>query len=345
MRLANAAKIRSIDWARSGIDGTGSLTPRARRTLAVYVILVKMEFGGVAAPMGAIADAVFRSSHGEAGSIRTLQRAHRELEERGFIRMIEFRRGERSKGAVIYFNLSAFSWWTRDQIKNVCPFPTQSHNVVSRETMCDSVPHATSCHPSDRRTDNTRVNTPKISPSSYKEPRAGARANNSKSSARKNPVLFSVGVVLGAMRLHRADRRAARARAEIETKADVAGVAIINHSGIDWAYWSRRWEEMPIAVRESTARREIIPLLLGEHPTEERHELEELPKACAEVDSADRPTATDIAAVRMTLEAKFSLPRLIPLIPRDEPTKATDLSDYDLKILLAARERCRAANS
>ena len=136
MRLANASRIRTIDFARSGIAGTGSLSPRARRTLAVYVALVKMGFDGVAAPMGAIADAVYRSSHGEAGSIRTLQRAHPELEARGFICCANFRPRGRTKGALIRFNLDAFSYWTGRKTQNIQPLPTSSHNVVSRETMC-----------------------------------------------------------------------------------------------------------------------------------------------------------------------------------------------------------------
>lgn len=343
MRLANASKIRTIDFALSGIGGTGSLSPRARRALAVYVALVKMDFGGIAAPMGAIADAVWRSSHGEAKSIRTLQRANRELEARGFIQCQTFRPGERSKGAVILFDTASFSFWTKKAVRNVQPLPTQTHNVVSRETMCDTVAHTTTCHPSERTKDNSRVNLRDILPSSNKEPR-GARAIDTKGKTekpRRNPVLFSlVAVLAAAAGVHRCDRRAARARAEVEIKAAVAGVELVNPSGVDWGYWSKRWAEMPIAVRESTIRREILPLLLGREPE---------PAAAApvveafEAAPAETPTAADIRSARIALEKAVSLPP--PAIP--EPAAAAaypeiDTNDPEMRLLLAARERTRA---
>lgn len=347
MRLANASKIRTIDFALSGIGGTGSISPRARRALAVYVALVKMDFGGIAAPMGAIADAVWRSSHGEARSIRTLQRANRELEERGFIRCQTFRPGERSKGAVILFETASFSYWTKKTFRNVQPLPTQSHNVVSRETMCDTVAHTTTCHASDRRNDNSRVNTPNIIPSSNKEPRdARAIDTNGKKSKRprRNPVLFSlVQVLAAAAGLHRCDRKVARNRAEVEIKAAAAGVVLVNPSGVDWDYWEKRWSEMPIAVRESTIRREILPLLLG---------IESEPTAAAPVveafeafepTPAETPTAEDIRAARIALEKAVSLPP--PAI--SEPSAAAaypeiDTNDPEMRLLAAARDRTRA---
>lgn len=343
MRLATAPKIRTIDFALSGIGGTGSISPRARRTLAVYVALVKMDYDGIAAPMGAIADAVWRSSHGEAKSIRTLERANRELQDKGFIRMKTFRPGERSKGAVIHFDIASFSYWTKRTIRNVSPLPTPSYNVVSRETMCDNSAHTTSCRTSDRTKDNSRVNTPNIPLVSNKEPR-GARAINTNGKKperpRRNPVLFSLVKVLSAAAgLHRSDRQAAQARAEVEIKAAVAGVALVNPSGIDWAYWSARFDEMPIAVRESTIRREILPALLGRggspaEPAPRVEAFEEIP--------TDNPTADDIRAARLALEKAVSLPAVStePKAPADYPD--IDRSDPDMLLLLAARERTRA---
>lgn len=334
-RLATADRIRSIDFARSGIGGTGSLSPRARRTLAVYVALVKMGYGGISAPMGAIADAVYRCSHGEAESIRTLQRAHPELEERGFIRCANYRPHERTHGALIYFNLDAFSYWTGRVVQ---PLHTQSHNVVSHETMCDNSPHTTSCHPPDRTRTNSQV-IPNILPSSNKEPRAGARAIKTSSRRKKNAVLFSLGCVLSVVGdLHRADRRAARARADCEVKALAGGVELVNPSGVDWAFWEKRWGEMSIAVRESTIHREILPLLLG-RPTPPPaipatfpppEELEELAA------SEPPPTSEQIRSVREALEGRC-----------DESTSPAeypdiDTSDPDMQLLIEVRDRYRA---
>ena len=341
MRLATAQKIRTIDFALSGIGGTGSISPRARRTLAVYIALVKMDFDGIAAPMGAIADAVWRSSHGEAKSIRTLERANRELQDRGFIRSKTFRPGERSKGAVIYFDIAAFSYWTKKTVRNVQPLTTSSYNVVSRETMCDNSAHTTSCRTSDRTKDNSRY-TPNIPLDSYKEPR-GARAINTNGKKpdrpRRNPVLFSVIQVLSAAAgVHRSDRRSAQARAEVEIKAAVAGVVLANPSGIDWAYWSARWDEMPVPVKESTVRREILPALLGRSPADPTPFCVE---ACEETPT-DNPTAVDIRAARIALEKAVSIPpaSVEPKAPADYPE--IDRTDPEMLLLIAARDRTRA---
>jgi hypothetical protein len=346
MRLANAPRIRSIDFARSGIAGTGSLSPRARRTLAVYVALVKMGYEGVAAPMGAIADAVYRSSHGEAGSIRTLQRAHPELEDKGYIRCANYRPHERTSGALIYFNLDAFSYWTGRKTQNVHPLPTLSHNVVSRETMCDNSPHTTDCHPPDRTRTNSHT-TPNILPSSNKEPRAGARSINNKSKRRKRSAVWtSVNIVLGAMKLHRHDRRAARARARCELEASAAGVELVNPSGIDWAYWEKRFLDMTIPVRENTAAREIVPLLFGKpvSPSEPKPVSPSEPKPVSPSETICEPMGPeDIRAIRKKLEAAFSLPvpeKKAPPAPA-EIAPAADMTAAELEVLLAARDRTR----
>lgn len=331
--FANVHKIRSLDFARSSIEGTGSLSPRARRALSVYVVLVKMDYQGVTAPMGAIADAVYRCSNGESQSIRTLQRAHVELEERGFIKLAEYRPGNWSKGAVITFNLDAFAYWTQKQGSNVTPIPTPSHNVVSRETICDTIPHTTTCHPSEGTRNNSRVNSPNIIPKMKEEPRAGARAIDKSSKAkRKNPILFSLVCVLAKMSLYRADRRRARARAEIEIKAAGAGVDILNPCGVDWAYWEKRWDQMAIGVRESTMRREIIPYLLESSPT--------TPVEPVSVPEGPGPTADEIKAVRMALESRFSMPEPEPEKPAIQETKTEWTgNEGELAILIAARAR------
>ena len=339
-KLATAEKVRTIDFARSGIGGTGTLSPRARRTLAVYIVLVKMGYSGVSAPMGAIADAVYRSSNGEAKSIRTLQRANNELEAKGYIECARFRDGERSRGALIKFNSNAFTFWTKIASKNVTPLPTQSH--IS--------PDATTCHPSDRTRDKVSSNSLDLLESIDTKPRAGARAVK-KPSRRKNPVLFSVVMVLSKMSLHRTERRAARARAEIESKACTAGVELINPSGVDWAYWEKRWSEFTIPVRESVAAKEIIPCLLGVKQLSSGGG-EQLSSGSGEQLSSggeeqlsSAPTTDDIRRVIADLESKFTA-----LAPAPAPAPASKIENYpdvdkndpDMQILLQARARARA---
>jgi hypothetical protein len=342
MRLASAQKIRSIDFASGGIAGTGSLSPRARRTLAVYVVLVRMDFGGITAPMGAIADAIYRASHGEAGSVRTLQRANNELEERGYIRSANYRPGK-PKGAVIFFNLEAFAYWTGRTTGPVIPLPTPSHNVVSCETLCDTAAHTTDCRGSEVTTERSSLSSqdPGVKTTSQ---RAGARASNTSSPRRrKNAVLFSLGVVLAATGdLHRTDRRAARARARCEIEALAAGLELVNPSGVDWAYWDKRWAELPIAVRESTVRREILPLLLG-RPTPPPPIREPLPSP--ELPTVPAPTAEEVRDARLALEERFSIPEEAsppPAAPAPAEYPEIDPTDPEMALLLAARERARA---
>ena len=347
MRLANAPKIRTIDFARSGINGTGSLSPRARRTLAVYVILVKMKFEGISAPMGAIADAVWRSSNGEARSIRTLQRSNQELLQAGYISAPMFRP---SKSAVIYFNLPAFAYWTGKKSKSVTPLTTQSYNVVPDVTKCDTKPHTTDCRTSDRTKDNVQVNSLPSDQSIDKEQRAGARANKKTyPRKKKNAVLFSILMVLPKLPLSRSDTRTARNQAEVEIKAMAAGIEILQPSGVDWAYWESRWGEFSIIQRENIVRTEILPYLIGVHPkTQYPMTKEDKPNVI--------PTSKeDIRSFRAALEKAFPSPSKQQhgkaelatnnnQTPKESPAKTMD--DESMRILLAARDRAgRRVNS
>jgi hypothetical protein len=337
-RFADARRIRTIDFARSGIGGTGSLSPRSRRVLAVYIVLVRMGFGGIAAPNGAIADAVYRSSHGEARSIRTLQRANKELEEKGYICPVKYRPGKRARGTMICFCLEAFAFWTKIAVKNVTPLPTQSH--IS--------PDATSCHTSDRTRDKVTSNSPDLTKNEHTKPRAGARAGQKTSRRKKNAVLFSVVIVLSKMAMHRADRRAARARAEIELKAAVAGVELINPSGVDWAYWEKRWPELSIPVRETVASREIVPRLLGREKVvagdgELDHQVVagdgELDHQVVRTES-NPPTEEEIRRVLAELESKFSIPK--EKAPSADGYPDVDANDPEMQLLIEARNRTRS---
>lgn len=336
-KFANANRIRTIDFARSGIEGTGTMSPRARRTLAVYVVLIKMGFAGVFAPMGAIADAIYRSSHGESGSIRTLQRANRELEQRGYIRCSVYRPGQRARGAVINFCLEAFAFWTKIPAKNVTPLPTQSY--IS--------PDATTCRPPDRTRDHSASNSQDLPKNEHTKPHAGARAIKRPSRQKKNPVLFSVDKAIEKMvgRTHRADRTSARARARCEVAALAAGIALVNPSGVDWSYWGKRWSDLSVPVREATAAREIVPLLFGDgHPAEDLEVVAEDLEVVVEQSEVKPPTVEEIREVREQLEKKFSLPNNQTPAPVDGAQKypEVDESDPDMKILVQARARARA---
>lgn len=333
--LASVRTVRSIDYTIAAISGTGSLSARARRVLRVYVSLVRMGYDGVSAPMGAISDAVHRSSSGSGSSIRTVQRANSELETSGFIRRSEFRVGMDSKQTVIRFVAQAFAFWTRTKTKNVIPITTQSHNVVSRETNTYTDLRASNCRTSDRTTTNPCFNS-QITPKEQTKQRAGARATNRR---KKNALLYSLNCVLTAAcsQLNRRDRKSARSRAHCELLARFSGVELSNPSGIDWDYWSKRWCQMTVPARESTMRREILPALLGNQRDpvlpdhiERNHGSDNLP--------VTRPTPEQVRELRRSLEARCSVPET----DRPKPEyPEIDADDEEMRLLIAARDDCR----
>ena len=228
------------------------------------------------------------------------------------------------------------------------------HSVPNYESMCDDELHTTRCRTSDRTRDTDRVNS--SSPSdkySNTEPRAGARASSKNTRKRKNPVLFTIGIVLAKMNLYRADKRTVRSRADVEIKARGAGIEILNQSGVDWPYFEQRWGEFSIQQRENVARNEIIPYLLGNCRRKDPPPME------TEPNDISPPKREDIREVRRALETAFSLPQSKASKPKEEeksfsadgkkmpsPAPAPScLSSDELKILLSARGRSRAVNS
>jgi hypothetical protein len=339
MRLASVNFIRNIEFSQSGIIGTGNLSPRARRTLSVYVAAAKMGYEGVSAPLGAIADAVHRTSFGESRSIRTIQRANVELENRGYIKNGNLRIGKNSRCALIFFNTSSFAYWIQRRQKNVTPMPQRK----VCEERCDNIPHATTCRTSDPTNYKDRVNSSNYNNNSNKKPHAGACAiDKSNKKKRRNDVLFSLGKVLSNdfSNFCRQEKRMIRARADCEIKAIIAGLDLVNSSGIDWSYWEKRWKNFSIEVRESTIRREILPFLTGKSQTVETHGAgsEEIPLEGHGARQGDIPQIEEIKKIRNELEKKMSLP--ITIKPAKEKKQTVLENDNDMKILIAARERC-----
>lgn len=322
MRLATVHKIRNIDWTRSGIHGTGSLSPRARRLLAVFVVLVKGGYGGVEAPLGAIADCVWRSSSGEARSIRTVQRANNELETMGYVQI----RRNRTKYSKIIFNLEAFAYWTKRSFQNVSPI------------MCDNSPHTTNCHTSEVKTDRSRVTSQISSEKTLIKPRAGARANNTSARRQKNAIEYSLERALDTVQLSAADKARARARAKIEIAALAARIALVKPSGIDWPYWLSKWPEFPIYVRQSTMIREILPVLL-DRPVLPQNVFRDSPRPKIQI---PKQTMT-IEQIRVfTKNFTDKIPKEQKKETADNVKKTADITltrDDGLEILLKAREK------
>jgi hypothetical protein len=303
-----------------------------------------MEYEGLIVPIGAIADTVKRALDGAAASIRTIQRANRELMDAGFIYIYQ----KPSNFCRIKFNLSSFAYWTRSKTDNVVPIPTQSHNVVARETLSHNSPLTTNCRTSELTSITPVVNSQ--NPYINKPQRADARAINikDKKKRRRHPVLFSLLIILrDAQSLHPKDRTCARTRAECEINALGAGIGLLNPSGVDWDYWTARWDEMTIPCRENTIRREILPLLIEAHG-ENRLEpiLESEILDCGGM-SCQNLSAEDIRKMRIQLEKSLMVPRE-PIEASTSPipvsvSTSMSLSGDELAILDAARRRTMGA--
>jgi hypothetical protein len=389
-RVATSAVLRSLKFSITSDDNTGDLSPKAWRTLHVYIPLVKMGFDALHASNRDIAETVARlTSHGAGDSVRTLQRANKELAGQ-FISRVGV-----SNGAYIEFNNEAFAFWTKKTNAKVSPMPPpkpapiseptsfeieretvlenapdnkknqQSHNVspckpvcdnvvsretlcdenspckpvcdnvVSRETLCDEILPMTGCHTNERIP---------LSNNKNKKQRAGARANNK--NRRSNPVFFTIDryVVPKLKNLIHSEKRAIRARAKCEISALEAGIEILNPSGIDWAYWQKRWEEFSNDVKESTARRELIPLLL---PSTVKNspivtDVEPTNVEPTNVEPTNPVPAYEIRRFREFLEGKNE--KKEPAKPAPEP-QPVNLDSKTLAFLTAAKIKCREVNS
>jgi hypothetical protein len=329
-KWASKNTLQCLDWTISGIGGTGNLSPRARRLLQLYVSIAKLAYCGIFAPLGAIGDTLRRVLDGGSCSVRTIQRANKELIEANFIFIYQ----RRDNFCRILFNPSAFAYWTEQKHANTTPLPTQTHNK----------PHTTICHPEDRTNIILGVNL-RNSSDIIQEQRAGARASVIHTKTRKNPVVFSLLCVLRkANTLHVSDRRLARLRAQCEVDALGAGLDLVNPSGVDWQYWARTWEEMTIAVRESTICREILPYLMRQKPTESEFITARPPIVEISESEPTPPTESEIKQLLSTLNLSMKQPDDIPAasppvsVPASPPMK---LTAEEIAVLDAARRRSK----
>ena len=86
-----------IQFCTTALKGCESLSALGRMWLAFYIALVRDGKEQIRAPMDAIAHAQWLAFGGHAKSKRSAQRAHKELEQAGFIKRRNPRTGANSK--------------------------------------------------------------------------------------------------------------------------------------------------------------------------------------------------------------------------------------------------------
>jgi hypothetical protein len=119
-----------------------------------------------------------------------------------------------------------------------------------------------------------------------------------------------------------------------------AGLDLVNPSGVDWQYWARNWEEMTIAVRESTICREILPYLMRQKPTEAEFITQRPPIVEISESEPTPPTESEIKQLLSMLNQPDDIPVASPpvSVPTSPPMK---LTAEEIAVLEAARRRAK----
>jgi hypothetical protein len=267
------------------------LSNKSRAALALMISLVRLGYSGISAPITGIENTLCRV--GYKMSRRSLFRALSELETLGFMTRHKYRVGHDKFATIVDFNLPRFDFWLKK--------PTKSH-ISPQVPICREYPR-------------TKIYTPVITsnlPNESKQPRTRARVN------KIHPVLYTLSVVLTAMKAR--DRGIVLSRARYEIEAERAGIDAAGHSGALW--YRPSWRDMPYSVRESICRREILPLLRNR---------ETMTASGGTVEFFDAIFDTKSPEVETAAPEKFS--------PPPPPPSGSNLSREDLEILQAAAMR------
>lgn len=303
--------------------------------LSCFVALSKLGKIGISSPIYHILKMINRS--GFNISERSLYRALNSLQLEGIINRNRYRVGDDRFCTVIVFNDDAFSYWTGKKSQKVIPVNTCS--IISDEN--SQLPKRQEV---DRTKTDHRVNTPN-NYNKYTKQRAGARDQYIQhrggvekdptpkgSRKRRNAILYTIAICLDKMRsVHRSDRKRALSRARSEIYGNDAGVEFVNPTGIDWRYWSDRWSEFSIPVRESTAMREILPFLLGRSAEQEQ---------LIEITEQNTVQQSEVDKIKRYLSKEITIKEDINNNIVKYPT--VDESDPEMAILVSARNKIRS---
>lgn len=243
-KTAFSNDLYSINYCVFQLPGTSDFSPRERRYLFFLISIVKSGFTEIRAPMGVIADAVFRAQ-GQTSSVSTLRTALRELEAKGYLYRRKCRLGHDKEGASIVLAIERFTYWTQIQRQNITPLPTHAHLSPCQQKLPDD----------DRRNTSSVVNSQNSFNKRKDRSRARTCSNKSAKIQKYHPIVYTLMCVLP--QTPDKSKMLNIARREISTGDS-------RESGVDWPYFSRLWPALdpnPGGRRETTARHEIVPLL------------------------------------------------------------------------------------
>jgi len=309
-RLATKNDLDIVSWVVVS-NSYADLSALAVRYLALIHSFIQLGFSGIQSPIGAITD-LHRRVFGVRSSERSTYRALAELETHGFLRRQTFRIGPQSTSTVIHFLSHSYLHLPKRQT-----FPTSDDRISypNRSSVSDTKslsPIGLQVERSDRGTKKTPAtcNTPRLAPNT--EPGARHKRSVDRSGERfatwEDPICYSIRRVAPGASLA-AHRDLVRSRSKSRFTV------------IDWAYWSPRWQTLPIAEREQLAIEFSKALLEPARKTDAHND------SVSEFLTARRPTATPPPP-----------PAYKP--PEQRPGEAV-LDLTEMVILAAARDRAR----
>lgn len=333
--LAVAQNLEQISFSTLQLAGTGTLKPLARRWLAFCVVLARLGYEGIHAPMWAIVNAQFRAQ-GQTKSESTAYRGLKQLEAAGYIRRQKYRVGPDRFAVKIYFQLDKFKYWLREK-------------AHIQSVTCDYIAaQLSNCEEVEVTNQGSRVNSQDSSvinkqPARAKDTIKSGFKKPSGKMGREEPLFYTLKLVTQGMGKSR--RRLILARAYLEMQAPK-----LRASGADWAKWLPQWSKLGIEERESIALEQIVPYLENMAPVEKASkQIKRIisqatrPAVSAVRASEDKPVSReDVEAMIRAAGLGQSL-KSDSEAPQEKEPEPSTLSDSDLEILRAAKQRATRA--
>jgi len=225
------------------------VSAKAKILISLFISVSKMGYTEINVSIGKLIS-ILKSRIGQSISERSMFRYLSEVESKSIIHRKKYRVGKDRFNTQIQLSEDFFSFWSKRKSHNVTPIPTQDHRHSQLPKRQESA----------RTKDNIRVNQDnhRCSSSSeknvYNRPRARASDQYTGKRKRENPLIYSVRYSCKGRR----DARFLIARAKWELNC---GREIPGHSGVDWNYWSQRWQSFGNGTKDSVMRGQILPLL------------------------------------------------------------------------------------
>jgi len=235
------------------------VSSKAKILISLFISVSKMGYTEINVPIGKLIS-ILKSRIGQSISERSMFRYLSEVESQSIIYRKKYRVGKDRFNTKIHLSEDFFLYWSKRKSHKVTPLPTRNHNN----------PQLPKWQESAGTKDNTRVNQDNLSCSSsseknvYNKPRARASDQFTGKRKRENPLLYSVRYSCKGRR----DARflIARAKWELNCGQDIPG-----HSGVDWSYWSQRWQSFCKETKDSVMRCQILPLLQSRSNLKEKY--------------------------------------------------------------------------